>query len=66
MSSKEPAQQKIGEFITFYYPDGTIQSDGRHVPDFEKLQIIRHEVEGKKRCSSTLDHCTEFSEGSVR
>ncbi len=48
VSSKEPAQQKLGEFITFYYPDGTIQSDGRHVPDFEKLQIIRRGVEGKK------------------
>lgn len=48
VSSKEPAQQKLGEFITFYYPDGTTQSDGRYMPDFEKLQIIRHQAEGKK------------------
>jgi len=39
---------KIGSFITFTYPDGSVVSDGRSAPDFRKLQAIRLAAEGKK------------------
>lgn len=46
--SKEPTVHKPGMFITFYYPDGTAQSDGRYVPDFKKIQEIRMRAEAKE------------------
>lgn len=46
--SKEPTVHKRGMFITFYYPDGTTQSDGRYVPDFKKMQEIRMKAEVNK------------------
>lgn len=45
--SKEPTVHQPGMFITFYYPDGTTQSDGRYVPDFKKMQEIRMKAEAK-------------------
>jgi hypothetical protein len=39
--SAEPTKHKRGDYITFVYPDGTKQFDGRAVPDFEKMQNIR-------------------------
>lgn len=48
VSSTEPKKHKIGEFITFQYPDGTVESDGRSEPNFEKMQKIRLAAEAKK------------------
>lgn len=38
---------KIGSFITFNYPDGTIESNGHYQPNFRKLQAIRSATESK-------------------
>jgi hypothetical protein len=39
---------KIGSFIKFTYPDGTVVADGSHNPDLRKLQAIRLAAENKK------------------
>ena len=56
--SKEPTVHKRGMFITFYYPDGTTQSDGRYVPDFKKMQEIRLKAESKKMKSLNVPQKT--------
>lgn len=32
---------KVGSFITFNYPDGTAEANGRYQPNFRKLEAIR-------------------------
>jgi len=39
---------KVGSFIKFTYPDGTVVADGSHNPDLRKLQAIRLAAENKK------------------
>jgi hypothetical protein len=39
---------KIGSFITFTYPDGSVAADGRYQPNFRKLQAIRLAAEAQK------------------
>jgi hypothetical protein len=41
VTSIAPKKHAFGEYIRFYYPDGTIESDGRSVPTFTKMQKIR-------------------------
>jgi hypothetical protein len=48
VTSVAPKKHVIGDFIEFHYPDGTVESDGRSEPDFEKLQKIRLDAEAKK------------------
>ena len=48
VSSTAPKKLKVGEFITFQYPDGTVESDRRSEPNFEKMQKIRLAAEAKK------------------
>jgi hypothetical protein len=48
VTSVAPKKHVIGDFIEFHYPDGTVESDGRSEPDFEKLQKIRLGAETKK------------------
>jgi hypothetical protein len=38
---------KVGSFIKFTYPDGTVVADGSHNPDLRKLQAIRLAAENK-------------------
>lgn len=46
--SVAPKRHVVGDFIKFKYPDGTVESDGRSEPDFEKMQKIRLAAESKK------------------
>lgn len=39
---------KVGSFIKFTYPDGTVVADGSHNPDLRKLQAIRLAAENKE------------------
>lgn len=48
VTSVSPKKQVIGDFIRFYYPDGTIVSNGQSMPDFVKMQNIRLSAEAKK------------------
>lgn len=48
VSSTAPKKHKVGEFITFQYPDGTIESDRRSEPNFKKMQEIRLKAEAEK------------------
>lgn len=48
VSSIKPKKHKIGDFIAFQYPDGTVESDGRSEPNFKKMQEIRLKAESKK------------------
>ncbi|MDF3931806.1 hypothetical protein P3W75_04155, partial [Pseudomonas citronellolis] len=36
-----PQEQKLGSYIQFTYPDGSMVADGDSKPDFDKLQAIR-------------------------
>lgn len=47
VTSIAPRKHAFGEYIKFYYPDGTVESDGRSVPNFQKMQKIRLAVEPK-------------------
>lgn len=47
VTSIAPKKHAFGEYIRFYYPDGTIESDGRSVPNFRKMQKIRMTAEAK-------------------
>ncbi|MBD8597514.1 hypothetical protein [Pseudomonas sp. CFBP 8772] len=51
VSSVAPKKHIVGDFIKFKYPDGTVESDGRSEPNFEKMQKIRAES-GNKRVKS--------------
>ncbi|MBT2339755.1 MULTISPECIES: hypothetical protein [Pseudomonas] len=46
--STGPRVQKIGSFMSFTYPDGSILTDGSYKPSFRKLQAIRQAAEGKQ------------------
>jgi hypothetical protein len=48
VKSIAPKKPIPGEFLKLYYPDGTVESDWRAMPSFEKLQKIRLEAEAKK------------------
>ena len=48
VSSTAPKKHKVGEFITFQYPDGTVESDRRSEPNFKKMQQIRLKAEAEK------------------
>jgi hypothetical protein len=48
VKSIAPKKPIPGEFLKLYYPDGTVESDWRAMPSFEKLQTIRLEAEAKK------------------
>ncbi|MBT2339757.1 MULTISPECIES: hypothetical protein [Pseudomonas] len=46
--STGPRVQKIGSFMSFTYPDGSILTDGSYKPSFRKLQAIRQAAEDKQ------------------
>jgi hypothetical protein len=48
VKSIAPKKPIAGELFKFYYPDGTVESDWRAKPSFEKLQRIRLDEEAKK------------------
>jgi hypothetical protein len=48
VTSVSPKKHIIGDFIQFYYPDGTVESNGQSVPNFTKMQKIRLAAEAKK------------------
>jgi hypothetical protein len=48
VTSKEPKVHKVGSFIKFTYPDGTVMADGLFSPDLRKLQAIRLAAEKTK------------------
>ena len=48
VKSIAPKKRIVGEFTKFYYPDGTVESDWRNKPIFEKMQRIRLTA-GEKR-----------------
>ena len=47
VNSEGTRVHKVGSFITFTYPDGSVAADGRSKPNFRKLQAIRLAAEGK-------------------
>ena len=47
VTSIEPKIHKVGEFIKFTYPDGSVVADGRAKPNFRKLEAIRLNAESK-------------------
>jgi hypothetical protein len=47
VSSEGTKVHKIGSFIKFTYPDGSVAADGRARPDFRKLQALRLAAESK-------------------
>ncbi|KHK61194.1 hypothetical protein [Pseudomonas frederiksbergensis] len=48
VTSEGTKVHKVGSFIKFTYPDGTVVADGSHNPDLRKLQAIRLAAENKK------------------
>jgi hypothetical protein len=48
VSSEGTKVHKIGSFIKFTYPDGSVAADGRAKPDFRKLQALRLAAENKQ------------------
>jgi hypothetical protein len=48
VSSEGTKVHKIGSFISFTYPDGSVVADGRAKPNFRKLEAIRLNAEGKQ------------------
>jgi hypothetical protein len=48
VSSVAPKKHVVGDFITFKYPDGTVESDGSSEPNFKKMQEIRLKAESSK------------------
>ncbi|NWB27834.1 hypothetical protein HX886_12815 [Pseudomonas gingeri] len=48
VSSEGTKVHKVGSFISFTYPDGSVVADGRSKPNFRKLQAIRLATEGKQ------------------
>jgi hypothetical protein len=48
VSSEGTKVHKIGSFISFTYPDGSVVADGRAKPNFRKLEAIRLAAEGKQ------------------
>ncbi|MBA1377122.1 hypothetical protein [Pseudomonas brassicacearum] len=47
VTSEGTKVHKVGSFIKFTYPDGTVVADGSHNPDLRKLQAIRLAAENK-------------------
>ncbi|MFN3359106.1 MAG: hypothetical protein ACK418_24320 [Pseudomonas sp.] len=47
VSSEGTRVHKVGSFIRFTYPDGSVAADGLYRPNFRKLQAIRLAAEGK-------------------
>lgn len=47
VNSEGPKDSMITSTIKFTYPDGTIESNGRRLPDFQKLQVLRLSAERK-------------------
>ncbi|WP_268799178.1 hypothetical protein [Pseudomonas huanghezhanensis] len=47
VTSEGTKVHKVGSFIKFTYPDGTVAADGRYQPDFKKLQAIRLAAQSK-------------------
>jgi hypothetical protein len=48
VTSKGTKVHKVGDFIKFTYPDGSLLSDSSNKPSFRKLQAIRLSAEGKQ------------------
>jgi hypothetical protein len=48
VTSEGTKVHKVGDFIKFTYPDGSIAADGKYQPDFRKLQAIRLAAEIEK------------------
>jgi hypothetical protein len=48
VKSIAPKKPIPGEFLKLYYPDGTVESDWRAMPSFEKLQKIRLAAEERR------------------
>jgi hypothetical protein len=48
VTSVSPKKHVIGDFIKFHYPDGSVESDWRARPNFEKMQKIRLAAEASK------------------
>ena len=48
VTSEGTKVHKVGSFIKFTYPDGSVVADGSHSPDLRKLQTIRLAAENKK------------------
>ena len=46
--SAGPKVKKKGNYATFIYPDGSVETVARATPDFRKLQAIRFAAEGKQ------------------
>ena len=48
VNSKGNKVHKVGQYITFTYPDGSTERDGSYQPNFRKLQAIRHAAEANE------------------
>ncbi len=48
VTSVAPKKHAVGDFIKFFYPDGTVESDSEGRPNFKKMQEIRLRAEAKK------------------
>jgi hypothetical protein len=48
VTSVAPKKHAVGDFIKFFYPDGTVESDPEGRPNFKKMQEIRLRAEAKK------------------
>ncbi|MBT2339756.1 MULTISPECIES: hypothetical protein [Pseudomonas] len=48
LHSVGPKVKKDGHYTAYTYPDGSVVDDRTHMPNFRKLQAIRHAAEGKQ------------------
>jgi hypothetical protein len=48
LRSVGPKVKKEGNYTKYTYPDGTVSSDGKWPPSFNRLEAIRHAAEAKK------------------
>lgn len=48
VTSVAPRRHAVGDFIKFFYPDGTVESDPEGRPNFKKMQEIRLKAEAKQ------------------
>ncbi|MCS3467039.1 hypothetical protein M2401_000760 [Pseudomonas sp. JUb42] len=48
VTSEGTKVHKVGDFIKFTYPDGSVAADGKYRPDFRKLQALRLATEKQK------------------
>lgn len=55
VTSIAPRKHAFGEYIKFHYPDGTVEFDGRSVPNFRKMQKIRMTADAQES-SQSLPH----------